>query len=346
MSRRRHHLEILARRVGCFSAAGFRLLIGLAIGLLVVAPPRQIFAADAGLVDARTEIHFAYSKSMFVDVNENDAKAAIKVYAMNIGDQNGVYVDSQPDLPDGTNAIAKLLEMKKADMLVLTAEEFFALENQGLEGPLMLAKVQESCTEKYLLLSSADGAIHAVEDLKGRSLNLAYDARNSLAVVWLDMLCREHGLGPASGALAKITRNSKITQVVLPVFFGKADACIVTHDSWEVMCELNPQLKKQLNVLAVSAPLVATVTCFRHGFTEEFKQKVIKAVDLSSLRPEFKQLMAMFKTEGLVSQPLSALAGTRAFMASYHQLCAGTNDARTVAFETSRPSSETERKGK
>ena len=315
----------------------------IALLMLVGATFRGV-AEDAGLADARTEIHFAYSRTMFVDVNENDAKAAIKVYAMNIGNQNGVYVDGQPELPDGTNAIARLLELKKADVLILTAEEFFALENQGLEGPVLLSKVRESFTEDYLLLSRADSALGKVEDLKGRSLIVASDARSSLATAWLEVLCREHGLGPAAGALAKIARNSKTTQVVLPVFFGKADACIVTRAGWEVMCELNPQLRKQLRVVAASAPVVPAVTCFRHGFTEAFKQKVIKAVDLSSVKPEFKQLMALFKTDGLVNQPISALAGTRAFVANYQQLCAGTNAIRTAALEASRPMVETDRK--
>jgi phosphonate transport system substrate-binding protein len=292
------------------------------------------------------EIHFAYSKAMFVDVNENDAKAAIKVYALNIGDQNGIYVKSLPELPDGTNAIARLVELEKADVLILTAEEFFALEKQGLEGPVLLAKVQECFTENYLLLSRTDSAIGKVEDLQSRSLIIASDARNSLATAWLEVLCREHGLGPAAGVLARIARNSKTTQVVLPVFFRKADACITTRASWEVMCELNPQLKKQLRVVAVSPPLVPTVTCFRQGFTEAFKQRVIKAVDLSSVKPEFKQLMALFKTDGLVTQPISVLAGTRAFLANYHQLCAGTNDTKTVALIGGRPLLENEKKGK
>jgi hypothetical protein len=93
-------------------------------------------------------------------------------------------------------------------------------------------------------------------------------------------------------------------------------------------------LKKQLRVIAVSTPLVPALTCFRHGFTETFKQKVITAVDLSSVRPEFKQLMALFKTDSLVCQPTDVLASTRAFMARYHQLCAETNKIKIPASET------------
>ncbi len=311
-----------------------RLRVRLAVIWLLMAAAQQDFAGDADWTAARTEVHFAYSKAMFVDVNENDAKAAMKVYTQNIGDENGIYVYDQPDLPDGTNAIARLLEQKKADVLILTAEEFFALEKLGLEGPLLLSKVQNAYTEDYLLLARTDSTISQVEDLTGRSLIVASDARNSLASAWLEVLCREHGLGPAAGVLARIAHHSKTTQVVLPVFFRKMDACIVTRAGWEVMCELNPQLKKQLRVIAVSPPLVPTLTCFRSGFTDSFKEKIIKAVDLSSVKPEFKQLMALFKTDSLVRQPLSALEGTRTFISTYQQLRAGTNQIKIAAAES------------
>ncbi|MHB1309143.1 MAG: phosphate/phosphite/phosphonate ABC transporter substrate-binding protein, partial [Limisphaerales bacterium] len=284
----------------------------LAVALLVAAPARSGAIEEADPAGTRTELRFAFSKSMFVGVNENDAKAALKVYAQTIGDQNGVHVSSAPELLEGTNAIAKAIKNKQADLFVLTAGEFFALENLGLEGPLLLAKIRDNLTEDYLLLASEDSPLRKLEDLKGRSLTISSDARSSLATLWLEVQCREQGLGSAMQLLAKVTFSAKITQVVLPVFFGKADACIVTRASWEVMCELNPQLRKRLRIVAVSPSVVPAVTCFRGGFTETAKRQVLRAVDLSSTKPSYKQLMAMFKTEGLGQQPLSVLEGTRA----------------------------------
>jgi phosphonate transport system substrate-binding protein len=322
-----------------------RLGIGLMAMLLLAAPALQVAAQDASRTNAVTEVRFAFSRSMFVDVNENDAKAAVKVYAQSIGDQNGIYVNNAPEILDGTNAITQALKLKKADLFVLTAEEFFTLEHLGLEGPLLLAKVNGSFTEEYVLLSREDGPLHQVEDLKGCSLIVSSDPRASLATLWLEVLCRGHGLGPAGPALAKITSSEKTTQVVLPVFFGKADACIVTRNGWEIMCELNPQLKKQLRVVAVSPSVVPALTCFRHGFTGAFKQQMLTAVDLSATKPAYKQLMTLFKCDGLGHAPLAALDGTRELMSTYHQLCAGTNDPTAFALKPDPSPGETERKG-
>lgn len=298
---------------------------GMAMTLLFVVLPLFGLAEEDAPMAERTEVRFAFSTSMFAGVNENDAQAAIKVYTQNIGDQNGIYVNTAPELLDGTNAIVKALDLKKADLLVLTADEFFTLEHQGLEGPLLLSQIGRTFTEDYLLLTREESTLRRVEDLKGRSLNVPSDSRGGLSRIWLEVLCHEHALGPAAQTLAKITAAAKTTQVVLPVFFGKADACIVTRNGWEVMCELNPQLKKQLRIVAVSPPVVPSLTCFRRGFTEAFRQQVIKAVELSSTKPAFKQLMALFKTDGLGYEPVAALDSTRALVANYHQLGRGTN---------------------
>jgi ABC-type phosphate/phosphonate transport system substrate-binding protein len=321
-----------------------RLGIGLMAMLLLAAPALQVAAQDASRTNAVTEVRFAFSKSMFNAVNENDAKAAVKVYAQSLGAPNGIFVNNA-EILDGTKAIAQALENQQADLFALTAEEFFTLEHLGLEGPLLMAKVNGSFFEDYLLLSREDGPVRQVADLKGRSLIVASDPRASLAALWLEVLCREHGLGPAHLALGKLTSAAKTTQVVLPVFFGQADACIVTRNGWEIMCELNPQLKKQLRVIAVSPSVVPTLTCFRHGFNEAFKQQILTALDLSATRPSYEQLMTLFKCDGLGHAPLAALDGTRELMSTYHQLCAGTNDPTAFALKPDPSPGETERKG-
>jgi phosphonate transport system substrate-binding protein len=184
-----------------------------------------------------------------------------------------------------------------------------------------------------------------VADLKGKSLNLSVNPRAALSRIWLEVLCRQHGLGPAGQALAKITPAAKSTQAVLPVFFGKTDACITTRASWEVMCEMNPQLLKQLRVLATSPSLVPSLTCFRSGFSDAFKKQIAEAVVISSSKTSFKQLLELFKSDGIVCRPITVLESTRALEAAYYQLCVGTNDTKAITMETIQTAVETERGG-
>jgi phosphonate transport system substrate-binding protein len=102
------------------------------------------------------------------------------------------------------------------------------------------------------------------------------------------------------------------------------------------MGELNPQVKKQLRVVEKSQPMVPVVTCFRSGFSETLKQRVIKAAEGSSGKPSFKQLMALFKCDGLVHQPVSSMESARQLLAKYGKLCVGANGTETATQASAR----------
>jgi ABC-type phosphate/phosphonate transport system substrate-binding protein len=275
----------------------------------------------------RSTIRVAFSQSQFAGVNQNDAHAAMKVYFKSIAEDSGMAVDVTQLPMEGTRAIAEVLRDHRADLLAMTTEEFLVLEGQGLAGPLLLTGVKKEFTEEYLLLTHAESAIRNVGDLKGRSLLLSSEIRASLARRWLEVLCYEHGLGAAEQALGKITAAAKPTLVVLPVFFRQADACILTRHGFDVMGEMNPQVKKQLRVLAVSKPMVSTLSCFRRGFSESLKQRVIEAALKSQGKPAFEQVMILFKSDGLTQEPVSALASARELLATHARLCSSTNGA-------------------
>ena len=257
--------------------------------LLLTAGARSGIAEDLSQPADPTVMRYAFARSLFAGVNENDACAAVKVYSRFIADENGIVAGDGPLLLDGTNAILKALQLKLADLLCMPVADFLALECQGLEGPLLLSTINRSFTTEYVLLVRDDSGIQKVEDLRGRNLMILDDIRVSLGRIWFEVLCREHGLGSTRPDSLRMTPCAKASLVVLPVFFGKADGCVVPRDGWEVMGEMNPQVLKQLRVMAQSQPMVSVVTCFRGGSSGTLKERAIKAAEGSSGKPAFNQ---------------------------------------------------------
>ena len=103
-------------------------------------------------------------------------------------------------------------------------------------------------------------------------------SRASLAPVWSETILAREGLGSASGFYGQITTASKISQAVLPVFFRQLDACVVTRSGFETMVELNPQVGRQLKVLASSPPVVPVVFCFRASYDSPIRAKVLEEI--------------------------------------------------------------------
>ena len=108
-----------------------------------------------------------------------------------------------------------------------------------------------------------DSKIEKIAELQGRHLNLYAHYRACLAQVWLDNLLVGERLPPTARFFNQITSTSKLAQVVLPVFFRQCDACLVTRSGFDIMCELNPQISKQLKIITNSPAVVAGVFCFR-----------------------------------------------------------------------------------
>ena len=53
---------------------------------------------------------------MFTDVNENDAKAAVKAWAQTIARERGIETDPDPSIITGLSALTAALRNKQVDM--------------------------------------------------------------------------------------------------------------------------------------------------------------------------------------------------------------------------------------
>ena len=68
-----------------------------------------------------------FSSTMFTDVNESDAKAAIKVWAQTVARERGIETDPDPCILTGLTELASALRNKQVDMVALLTEEYRAL---------------------------------------------------------------------------------------------------------------------------------------------------------------------------------------------------------------------------
>ena len=119
---------------------------------------------------------------------------------------------------------------------------------------IFLAIRKNSFTERYVILVHRNSGITDVGDLRGRKLLLYNNPRMSLASAWVAAL-----IGFPKTESVGMTRIDNTSRTVLPVFFRQADACVITSNVFEIACELNPQLQKELRVLATSPEVVSSV---------------------------------------------------------------------------------------
>jgi len=312
----------------------FRLVIRLVLLAAVIAMPGRAAEADH-------PFRFGFSMALMPDVNENDARAAMKVWAENIVKNGLVRADPNVLTFHDFASMAEALHNRAVDGVAASTSDYFTIQKEVGFNHFVFSVTDGSIYDQYVLLVHQESGLGKVEDLQGRSLNILKHTRMSLAQFWLDTLLMEKGLKPAQDYCGGITEEIKLVQTVLPVFFHKADACVVTLKGFKTMTELNPQVGRQLRVLATSPELVPSGFFFRTGYPPAQQKECLAEFTRVHTNPTGQQILTVFQTERLEEYPATVLDSSLALLARHRQLMAGTNDLKSVAIETNSPQRET-----
>jgi ABC-type phosphate/phosphonate transport system substrate-binding protein len=273
----------------------------------------------------------AFSTSMFTEVNESDARAAMKVWILTVAQERGIPTDPEPRMFDSVEAILQSPQINQLDGFAVTTEEFSVLSRSIECDRLAIGVHGGSITEQYVILAHADSGLNGIEDLRGHSLIILQSPRMSLATVWLDTLLLEKGLPPAARFCGRISYVNKPSRVALPVFFRQADVCIITRKAFETMIELNPQIGKQLRVVATSPELIPSFFAFRANRVSPFRQQMLTEMQRLQESPAGRQILALTQADSISEQSVSCLADSLELLVAHRRLCSGTNSADAAA---------------
>ena len=269
--------------------------------------------------------HAGFSSVMLQQFNENDAKAAIKVWVEAFVREGAFQADSSAKVFDNIGEMAAEIQRQDVDGVTMPVKELFEIKDRVKFDRYIFECNNGNIEDDYVLLVHQNSPFVRIEDLQGHPLYILHQHRMSLAVPWLDVLLMEKGLKPASGFFGQMNEANKLTQTVLPVFFRQADACLVTRAGFETMGELNPQVSQQLRVLASSPPLVSTGFFLRSGFPKAEQDKLMNAIVRIHTSVAGQQVLTVFQSERLEERPPSILDGTFVLLERHRQLMNGTN---------------------
>lgn len=257
--------------------------------------------------------------------SENDARAAMKVWVETLARERGVQADPSVKIFDSYAAIETALQEQAVDGVTLPTDQFWAYGGSNYFNRALFPARGGSMTDEYVLLVRRNGGLTNLANLQGRSLAIYAHSIMSLARPWLETELLQNGLPPIARCFAGTNEFSKLTKVVLPVFFGQLDACLVDQQGFRVMAELNPQVGTQLRVLACSKPLIPVAFYFRSGYPAQPQDQVVNELARLHLTPAGQQVLTVFQTERLVELPLSCLNDSIQLLKEHRRLCQGTN---------------------
>ena len=280
--------------------------------LLVVQAARQ----EAG---GRADLVFAYPYKVLADVDPKDATAAMKIYVDELAKQTGHHAESF--IYDSIEEIVEKVKKGMVDFVILPSMDYLRIKNR-VDVSLSLGQVRGGkVSVKYLLLTRANTGYTQLKDLKDKKMLISNG--DDIAAMYMSTLLLKNRLGEAKNFFSSVEEKTKASQVVLSVFFGQADACVTTDVTLKTMIELNPQLEKILKVMSSSQELVTSVAVFRTSVSADIQKKTIDIGVKLQDNLRGRQILLLFKIDGLVPLKESDLIGIKDLVSEYDRLRAG-----------------------
>jgi ABC-type phosphate/phosphonate transport system substrate-binding protein len=265
----------------------------------------------------QVRLHVLASRSAVGAVNFADFQLAGTIWVQSIGRRRGFQVDSRFEVAPNLETVSRQIEDFSADLVILDVVEYIKLAPSGLLRPFVgIARGKMGIRQSYHLLVNRDSGYAGIEDLRGKNVLAYFRSDAEMGKMWTESLLNERRLGRAERFFASLTRVSKASAACLPVFFGKADACIVDSPSWDVLTEMNPQLASRLRIAATSPPYVEGLVCL-HAKHKDFVEELLQGLVELHKDPEGKQLLMIFKGERTDEVREPDLATARDLWAKY-----------------------------
>jgi ABC-type phosphate/phosphonate transport system substrate-binding protein len=277
---------------------------------------RSVLAAEAG----KFHLNIGFSSRAFVNVPKEDMRIAVYILSNKVARKASDSAESR--IYDSTSEMERDLKDHKLDIIALTPDDFLDMKGRIPLDPVMMTATEKGYEMELLLLVRKDSNIRRLKDLQKRNIVLPSKiVRNgNLYHIWLDTLLAREGLPVQNTFFSSVRESRTAFQALMPVFFHTTDACVVTGNVFDLATELNPQVGKELTVIAKTGKLAGGIIALRHDLPAPRKQKIKEALMTLQEDQGGRQLFVLFQMDRLVPYRPEYLKETEAFITEYRHL--------------------------
>jgi ABC-type phosphate/phosphonate transport system substrate-binding protein len=287
---------------------------------LSLAAAGALLAGDTPVAPAlkKARLHVIASELLFSTVNSGDALASMRIWAEQIGKTRGFQFDTKMEIGRSVGQMRDSLKEHSVDLLVLDTTEYLALADAGLVEALAAGTIRGQLLAFPYLLLTKDASEGGIEGLRGKRIVVVSRLKSNLALVWLETLLADSKLGRAAAFFGSVENGYRASACVLPLFFGKIDACVVDAGNWDSIKELNPQLGR-LRVVARSEAVLEGLIA-KPVEPHPYQNELIDSVMNLHKTPAGEQLSLVFKTGVLVRVGKEPFESVRALCGKYRRI--------------------------
>jgi ABC-type phosphate/phosphonate transport system substrate-binding protein len=243
----------------------------------------------------RKDFYFASLADTYTGMHAKESRMAMLSIMQKIFTPKYPEIRLHLDFLANDSGLADVISGKQYDVIATTGLGYLSLRRHIRLRPLAILSKTDQPTDAYLLITRKGKTLKAVAALPSRSLIIEAGGGGDFAKCWLDDVLEDRGL-PQHQKLFNIVRTGdKPSRTLLPVFFGQADACVVSESALSVMIELNPQLEDQLVVEERSAGYISILISATERLEDWARDIVMEETERMHSTPEGRQILTIMQ---------------------------------------------------
>ncbi len=248
------------------------------------------------------------------EANPTDLKTSLGVWAEELGRPFGVRVRAR--LYQDLDAMRRDVDAGALDFV-----NAGGMEIAELLGPDVLlrgfARRPPGGGAGLVLLVGKAANVRTFADLRGK--RVARPSQDRLADTYLESQCLRAWAVSCQGELTQIEEKREIS-ALHKVFFGQADAALVSVETLNLARELNPQINNRVLVLQEWRSLGLVFGMLLPHADPAYRSLILRSIDAALNTVRGRQMMELFKTEQLDPVDGEALKPFRLLAREYQEL--------------------------
>ena len=280
--------------------------------------------AQSEKVDAVKDFYLIFSNSFFGNVSEQDARASLLVWSQHYIDgwveYNGTGMTTKIFFTDELSSVRDIIKENIPSLITIDCPTYF---KEGLDRnyrPIFVGTADSIALVELLLIVRNDSQINYLTDLKNKKISLLDGVVSEINNVWFTTnVIKECGTNPEN-YFSSVTKEIQPSKALLNVYFKVSDACIITRMDYDIVCELNPQLKRETEIIRTSEKYLPAVSILANNQDPRFESFIRSfAVDLTK-KPYSEQVMKIFKINGITNFKDEFLTNIKNLMEDYNKI--------------------------
>jgi len=262
-------------------------------------------------------VNVGFSQATFPDVVMQDVRSALTLWSEEIA-RNIEGIDSfNTAIYPTPDALVEAMRDGSLDIAIFPTLDYFKVE-ASLNADLgLLSKSGPGGPQRYFLVVQAGLPAQQLRSLK--NLRLCYVKDEQVGLLYLNHALLLQGLPEMNRFFASTEPKLRGSQALNTVFFGRAEACLVSEEAYRITVAMNPQIERKVRILLTSPRLLGALAVYRKGYPAYMRQRVETAVNELRRYPRGAQILSLFQATDLRQATEVDLAETRRLYREYRQ---------------------------